>query len=421
MRSFLLLAFMLLATGFALYSQTPPSGNIQVLVVAPTKLGANYNFNIDNLEEYGFDLLIAGTSNTVTQCGWAASLGLLPLASDTLMQEIGTVAPWDAVVVMPASWRFGASYTDLINNPQILGLFSEADQLGKVIYTTCAGPRVLAAAGILQGVAVTGITQIQTELTAAGAIYLGPDTLPVIDSNIVTSTRGMYYHLQNIEAITTALEQLPGKKQGGENGSIRMQPTPVLTDLMTWSKTFGGSASEGGRAMIRVSSGGYLIAGYTWSEGSGNSDILLIRTDEEGNELWHRTLGGAGWEYGYGLSEATGGGFLVTGYTSSWGNGSKDLLLIRTDTDGHELWHRTFGGADVEVGRAVEQTPDGSILLCGYTQSWGEGEDDILLVKTSADGSVIWQKTYGGQASEMGRDLLITISLIFTRSGPIRH
>lgn len=397
---------LLLLISTAATAQITPNGNVKALVVAPYRLGANYNFNIDDLEEFGFDLTIAGTTDTITQCSWAASLGLLPLISDTLLSEIVTTSPWDAVIIMPASWRSGNSYSDLISSDHVLGLLAEAHQAGKVLYATCAGPRVLAAADLLQGVRVTGNIQIQAELIAAGAIYLGPDTLPVIDSNIVTSSRGMYYHVQNMEAITTALEQSPGKKVARES-SINTHNMELLSDMMVWSKTYGGTASEAGRAMLNTQDGGFLIAGYTWSEGAGNSDVLLIRTDAEGSQIWSKTYGGSGWEYGYGLCEASDGGYLITGYSTSWGNGSKDVLLLKVDEDGTEMWHRTFGGDDLDIGRAVVREPDGNILICGYTQSWGNGEDDLLLIKTTTDGSLVWQKTFGGTASDMGRDILV--------------
>lgn len=317
---------------------------------------------------------------------------------------------------MPASWRSGNSYNDLISSLQTLNLIAEADQQNRVLYATCAGPRVLAAADVLQGVKVTAITQIAQELTAAGAIYLGPDTLPIVDSNIVSSTRGMYYHTQNMEAITQALESTMTGKVAGHS-PIQTGSTALNSDMLLWSVCFGGSSSEAGRSVVKTPDGGFLTVGYTWSEGAGNSDILIVRSNENGQWMWTKTFGGSGWEYGNSVVAALDGGYLITGYTTSWESQGKEVLLLKIDESGNALWHKTFGGNGADVGRQLVQAPDGSILICGYTQSFGHGEDDLLVIKTHPDGTLIWQKNYGGIASDMGRDLLVNMEGNYTILG----
>jgi putative intracellular protease/amidase len=380
---------------------------IRALLIVTSKLGANYNFNIDDLEDYGFDLTVAGPSATVSPCPWASSLGLPPLDCDTLISEVADIAAYDALIIMPARWRDGNAYQELIGDPHVMSLIREADSLGKVIYSTCAGPKVIKSAGIVQGVRVTGIKEIRAEMIAAGAVWMGSDTLPVIDSNIVSSTRGMFYHHENMEAVTTALEISGGKKMpvaGSEWFEAAMnQPGGSFI----WSKSYGGTSSEGASAITGCVDGGFLMAGYTWSQGSGSSDIMLVKTDGNGNQQWIKTIGGAGWEYAYGLCRSADGGYYIAGYTTSYGASSKDFLLVKTDEDGNEEWQRTFGGQDIDVGRSVAQSPDGSVLVCGYTQSYGNGEDDILLVKTDAAGNLKWMKTYGGNSSELGKQVLV--------------
>jgi len=413
MKKIFILACMILLASFMLQAQVGlkrnpgSSGNIRALLIVSAKLGANYNFNIDDLEEYGFDMTKAGPTASVSPCPWASSLGLRPLVCDTLLADVTDISGYDALIIMPARWRDGNAYQELINSQHVLSLIRAADSLGKVIYSTCAGPKVLNAAGFLQGLKVTGITEIKNEMIAAGAIWMGADTLPVIDSNIVTATRGMYYHIENMEAITTSLETMGFNKSPVQGSAWEESPASVPQGDVLWSKTYGGAESEGARAMISTPDGGYLMAGYTWSEGSGGSDILLIKTDADGNQLWTKTLGGNGWEYAYGLCASADGGYLVAGYTTSWGAGSKDMVLFRTDANGNESWHKTFGGTDIDVAKSVVQSTDGSILVCGYTQSFGAGEDDIMLVKADNAGNLKWIRTYGGGASELGSQVLV--------------
>lgn len=379
----------------------------KALVVVSAKLGANYNFNLDDLEEFGIGFDIAGISSPVSPCPWAVSLGLQPLACDTLLDQVSDLTAYDAVIIMPARWRDGNAYYDLISNDHVMNLIREADSLHQTIYAPCAGPLVLKEADIVQGVKVTGVSAIKNEMIAAGAIWMGSDTLPVIDSNIVTSTRGMFYHLENMEAVTTSMEMCPGKKAAVQQPTWKHHDVKKPGGDILWSRTYGATGSEGSRAMIQTPGGGFLMAGYTWSTGNGSADVLLIKTDAEGNQQWMKTLGSADWEYAYGLCNAAGGGYYITGYTSGYGAASKDLILYKTDADGNEVWHKIFGGPDIEVGKSVVQSPDGSVLVCGYTQSQGAGEDDLMLIKTDSNGNQLWTKTYGGSSSEMGKQVLV--------------
>jgi hypothetical protein len=382
----------------------------KALVMASARLGANYNFNLDDLEEFGISMDVAGITSPVTPCPWAVTLGLQPLVCDTLLDQVSDISAYDAVILMPSRWRDGNAYYDLIGSSHVMQLISEADSLGKVIYAPCAGPLVLKEAGIAQGVKMTGVAAIKNEMTAAGAIWMGSDTLPVIDSNIVTSTRGMFYHIENMEAVITALETTGGKKVPVNHPAWKHEGLKEPGGDILWSRTYGSSGSEGARAMVQTPDGGFLMAGYTWSAGNGASDILLVKTDAGGNQQWMKTIGSTSWEFAYGLCNAAGGGYYVAGYTTGYGAHSKDVFLVKTDPDGNEQWHKVFGGPDIEVGRSVVQTPDGSVLVCGYTQSLGAGEDDILLIKTDAEGNQKWTRTYGGASSDLGKQVLVNSS-----------
>lgn len=379
----------------------------RVLVMVSAKLGANYNFNLDDLEEYGIAFDVAGISSPVTPCPWAVSLGLQPLVCDTLLDQVTHLDAYDAVIILPSRWRDGNAYQDLISNSHVMNLIREADSLNKTIYAPCAGPLVLKEAGIAQGIKVTGVAAIKNEMIAAGAIWMGSDTLPVIDSNIVSSTRGMFYHIENMEAVITSMEMTDGKKALVAKKVLKCEGAKKPGGDVLWSRTYGSEESEGTRAMIQTPDGGFLMAGYTWSLGNGCSDVLLIKTDADGNQQWMKTIGSSGWEYAYGLCNAAGGGYYITGYTTGYGTLSKDLILYKTDADGNEQWRRTFGGSDIEVGKSVVQAPDGSVIVCGYTQSQGTGEDDIMLIKTDAAGNQKWIRTYGGTSSELGKQVLV--------------
>ncbi len=176
-----------------------------------------------------------------------------------------------------------------------------------------------------------------------------------------------------------------------------------------WQKNLGGLSSDGAWDIEHTSDGGFIIAGWTFSHGPGFlGNAWLVKTDSLGNQQWHRAFGGTGVDRTYSVQQTTDGGFILTGYTDSFGAGLYDMLLIKTDNFGNQQWIKTFGGSGRDYGNYVQQTMDGGYIVVGYTLSFGAGGDDVYLVKTDSSGNLQWFKTYGGSSSDVGYSVIET-------------
>jgi hypothetical protein len=169
-----------------------------------------------------------------------------------------------------------------------------------------------------------------------------------------------------------------------------------------WTRTCGGTGVDAGRSVQQTSDGGYIIAGYTESFGAGNLDVYLIKTDASGDILWTGTYGGTGDDGGLSVQQASDGGYIIAGYTSSFGVGGRDVYLIKTSVSGDTVWTRTYGGTGDDGGLSVRQASDGGYIIAGFTEPFGAGNLDVYLIKTDASGDTLWTKTYGGTNNDYG-------------------
>ena len=171
-----------------------------------------------------------------------------------------------------------------------------------------------------------------------------------------------------------------------------------------WQKTFGGSSNDKGYSVQQTADGGYIIAGYTSSFGAGYRDVYLIKTDPNGNSQWQKTFGGSASDEAYSVQQTADGGYIIAGETRSFGAGGLDVYLIKTDPNGNSQWQKTFGGANTDVGLSVQQTSDGGYIIAGTTSSFGAGLFffDVYLIKTDQNGNLQWEKTFGGSDWEEG-------------------
>ncbi len=154
------------------------------------------------------------------------------------------------------------------------------------------------------------------------------------------------------------------------------------------SLPFGKSDYDYASSVQETSDGGFIFAGSTRSFGAGESDAWLIKTDSAGfEEDGHKTFGGSDSDLARSVQETSDGGFIIAGSTRSFGAGESDVWLIKTYSDGSEQWNKTFGGSDSDDAYSVQETSDGGYIIAGSTRSFGDGSCDAWVIKTDKNGN----------------------------------
>jgi hypothetical protein len=187
-----------------------------------------------------------------------------------------------------------------------------------------------------------------------------------------------------------------------------------------WTRTFGGADWDLGRALTRMDSSHYIIAGYSHSFGNGY-EVFLICIDQNGDSLWTKTFGGPNDDEAFDIKQTLSENYIIAGWSSSYGSGLRDAYLIHVSGTGDTIWTRTYGGAARDIAFGVYPTADGGFVFSGETRSSGNGQSDLYLAKANNQGDSLWAKTYGGSQQDFGYSVLETadsglIAVGFTES-----
>ncbi|MBP6334066.1 MAG: PKD domain-containing protein [Bacteroidia bacterium] len=187
---------------------------------------------------------------------------------------------------------------------------------------------------------------------------------------------------------------------------------------LVWQKSYGGSNMDIGTGIVQLPGGEFIVAGYTSSNNGdvsgshGNFDAWLIKLDIQGNIIWQKTIGGSQVDLCYSLILLQDGGYLLAGGTYSndgdvaGNHGDQDFWLVKTSSNGTILWQQSLGGSALDVCYAAFQSTTGEIYACGTSNSTdgdvvGEhGSFDSWIVKCTPGGQIIWTKCFGGSDQE---------------------
>lgn len=172
-----------------------------------------------------------------------------------------------------------------------------------------------------------------------------------------------------------------------------------------WSHIYGAAGIEWGYAVRQTFDQGYIFCGFSNQNPATGYDVYLVKVDSSGNLQWSKTLGDADWDFGYGIEISADSGFIIIGKTYSPSNGGSDMLILKTDSLGNQVWKKNFGGIQNETANTIYKTAGGEYLVLGETNSFGAGNSDFYLVKINEQGDSLWTKTYGTIAFDAGNSI----------------
>jgi hypothetical protein len=159
-----------------------------------------------------------------------------------------------------------------------------------------------------------------------------------------------------------------------------------------WERTYGGIAEEGAFDIQLTNDGGYIVSGYTESYGAGMYDMYAVKIDANGDTLWTRSYGKTQGDQAFSGFQTSDGGYFLGGNIST--STSSDFYLCKLDANGDSTWTKTHTVTGYGGARDAQQTTDGGYILAGYANN------DAHIIKTDALGDTLWTRVYGNSIQQ---------------------
>ncbi len=168
---------------------------------------------------------------------------------------------------------------------------------------------------------------------------------------------------------------------------------------------YGNNGLDEGVNVVQGADNEYYIIGSTSSSETGNTDILVLKIDSLGEEIWAKHYGTLQTDKGEDIVLTSDNNLLIMGYTNGIGNGGYDIYLAKISLEGEVIWTTTYGGSDWDFGYDLHSINGDQFLILGETYSEGAGNNDAYLLKINSEGAILWENTYGTEGQELGRNL----------------
>jgi hypothetical protein len=262
-------------------------------------------------------------------------------------------------------------------------------------------------APMMQGYSMNFSNPAAAGLTGARVAYVGDEPIVITrEGEVQTLTRNYLTQFGGDCAYETKLAYVErmdrARLRDFRLAHVPLEPAAVAEEaaVVDWNYAYGGPDKDWAYAMTGTRDGGLCTAGRTASKGAGLEDLWVVRLDGEGRRLWDRSLGGPANDRGRAVIETRDGGLVVAGATESQGAGEFDAWVLKLDSKGTLLWQRHFGGAATDWASSVVETADGGLAVAAYTQDAPGAPYDFWVIRLAGDGEPLWERRYGGPATD---------------------
>lgn len=173
-------------------------------------------------------------------------------------------------------------------------------------------------------------------------------------------------------------------------------------------RTYDFGVKDEGYDVVALDDGGFIVVGAAYVQNLGSQCVLLLRLDAEGKQLWVKTYGGTDDDLGYSVTPTIDGGFVFTGSTKSFTlGGVTDLWLVKTDADGAMQWSEVYGYEGYDSGEEVLELDDGGYVLVGRSSIPSKPGSSAWILRTNELGNALWQQHLGSSERDYGSSLKI--------------
>ena len=202
-------------------------------------------------------------------------------------------------------------------------------------------------------------------------------------------------HCFLLQGITT----LNNKQYISSRLNLDFLKSSSIPRVIQWNTTWGGSGDDSGYDIAVDSFDNIYLAGRTTSFGEGNDDMVLVKYNSLGEQQWNITWDGNNDERAFVALDSS-DNIILVGYTNSFGAGNQDIVLVKYNSLGEQQWNTTWGGSNDEFSSSIVLDSSDNIILAGHTNNTGDGNSDIVLVKYNNLGEHQWNTTWGGSSGE---------------------
>jgi hypothetical protein len=210
----------------------------------------------------------------------------------------------------------------------------------------------------------------------------------------------------NIIATSDGNILIAGKTESfgaGSFGDIYLVKVNTSGDTL-WTASYPDQDQEVPFHLMETQNGEYLVTG-TNEDNSQYSELYLLKVSSTGQQLWSKKIGPPTWKWGYSTIELANGDLLTCGKHTVSGN--NQVLVVKTDNAGNLIWEKEFGANNLsEEGNSIKQNSDGTFTITGTCFDVSTGQTDVILLKIDQNGNQLWFNKFGSAYSDNGVNLI---------------